>query len=388
MNERSTPSSSHSSLPILRVALIGLGSRGLRTLQRYRHLDGVSVVAVADKEPKQIAEAQALLHAQGMPAPLCSSTEVQDIFQRGDVDLVLVCTDWFSHAHLAVEAMEAGKHVAVEVPAAVTLEECWRIVEVSRRTGRCFFLLENCCFDPFHLHALELVGSGHLGEIKHCEGAYLHDLHTWEREHCSEVPLYRWMDEEHPFTSGNAYPTHGIGPMSQLLGIHREDRFTELYATSALPDQPLSRRLSTILLRTARGCTALLQLDLSTPRPYSRLQSVMGTEGYLCKYPSPHLQLSSLPEALRGDAVADFLAQSAPSPMDRWIKEGQAKGVENVMNYVMDAHLIDCLKRGLSPAISVEDAALWSSIIELSARSEETNRPVPIPDFTQDRPAR
>ena len=82
MNERSTPSSSHSSLPILRVALIGLGSRGLRTLQRYRHLDGVSVVAVADKEPKQVAEAQALLHAQGMPAPLCSSTEVQDIFQR------------------------------------------------------------------------------------------------------------------------------------------------------------------------------------------------------------------------------------------------------------------------------------------------------------------
>ena len=163
MNERSTPSPSYSSLPILRVALIGLGSRGLRTLQRYRHLDGVSVVAVADKEPKQVAEAQALLHAQGMPAPLCSTTEVQDIFQRGDVDLVLVCTDWFSHAHLAVEAMEAGKHVAVEVPAAVTLEECWQIDEVSRRTGRCFFLLENCCFDPFHLHALELVGSGHLG---------------------------------------------------------------------------------------------------------------------------------------------------------------------------------------------------------------------------------
>ena len=86
------------------------------------------------------------------------------------------------------------------------------------------------------------------------------------------------MDEGYPFAAGNAYPTHGIGPMAQLLDIHHGDRFTELYAISSDPDAPLSERISTILLRTERGRTASLHLDLHTPRPYSRLQSLSGRE--------------------------------------------------------------------------------------------------------------
>ena len=171
--------------------------------------------------------------------------------------------------------------------------------------------------------------------------------------------------------------------MAQLLDIHHGDRFTELYAISSDPDAPLSERISTILLRTERGRTASLHLDLHTPRPYSRLQSLSGSEGFLCKYPSPTLQLRGWSEALTGDEVEDYLTREACSPLEPWIQEGKDKGVENVMNYVMDARLIHCLRHGQPLDLTVYDAALWSSVIELSARSESERRPVEIPDFTR-----
>ena len=368
----------------MRLGIIGLGQRGLRTIQRYRYIEGATIVALSDIYPERIQEAQTLLSSLGCPeAKGYSREQIPEMLASGEVDLVLICTDWYSHVPLACAAMEAGLHVAVEVPAALTLEDCWRLVETSERMGRHYFPLENCCFDPFHLRTLALVAKGELGRIKHCSGGYIHDLHSLSALGQEEIPLLGWMDEGYPFAAGNAYPTHGIGPMAQLLDIHHGDRFTELYAISSDPDAPLSERISTILLRTEQGRTASLHLDLHTPRPYSRLQSLSGSEGFLCKYPSPTLQLRGWSEALTGDEVEDYLTREACSPLEPWIQEGKDKGVENVMNYVMDARLIHCLRHGQPLDLTVYDAALWSSVIELSAHSESERRPVEIPDFTR-----
>lgn len=367
----------------MRLGIIGLGRRGLRTIQRYRYIEGATIVALSDIHPERIREAQMLLSSLGCPeAKGYGREQIPQMLYSGEVDLVLICTDWYSHVPLACATMEAGLHVAVEVPAALMLEDCWRLVETSERMGRHYFPLENCCFDPFHLRTLALVAKGRLGRIKHCSGGYIHDLHSLSALGQGEIPLLGWMDEGYPFAAGNAYPTHGIGPLAQLLDIHHGDRFTELYAISSDPEAPLSERVSTILLRTELGRTASLHLDLCTPRPYSRLQSLSGSEGFLCKYPIPTLQLRGWSEALSGGEVEDYLAREACSPLEPWIQEGKAKGVENVMNYVMDARLIHCLRRGLPLDLTVYDAALWSSVIELSARSEGERRPVEIPDFT------
>lgn len=368
----------------MRLGIIGLGQRGLRTIQRYRHIEGATIVALSDIYPERIQEAQTLLSSLGCPeAKGYSREQIPEMLASGEVDLVLICTDWYSHVPLACATMEAGLHVAVEVPAALTLEDCWRLVETSERMGRHYFPLENCCFDPFHLRTLALVAKGELGRVKHCSGGYIHDLHSLSDLGQEEIPLLGWMDEGYPFAAGNAYPTHGLGPMAQLLDIHHGDRFTELYAISSDPDAPLSERISTILLRTEQGRTASLHLDLHTPRPYSRLQSLSGSEGFLCKYPSPTLQLRGWSEALIGDEVEDYLTREACSPLESWIQEGKDKGVKNVMNYVMDARLIHCLRHGQPLDLTVYDAALWSSVIELSARSESERRPVEIPDFTR-----
>ena len=383
MKEQHPLSPAYSPLSHVRLGIIGLGQRGLRTIQRYRYIEGATIVALSDIHPERIREAQALLGSLGCPeAKGYGREQIPQMLHSGEVDLVLICTDWYSHVPLACSALEAGLHVAVEVPAALTLEDCWRLVETSERMERHYFPLENCCFDPFHLRTLALVAKGRLGRIKHCSGGYIHDLHSLSALGQGEIPLLGWMDEGYPFAAGNAYPTHGIGPLAQLLDIHHGDRFTELYAISSDPEAPLSERVSTILLRTELGRTASLHLDLCTPRPYSRLQSLSGSEGFLCKYPIPTLQLRGWSEALSGDEVEDYLAREACSPLEPWIQEGKAKGVENVMNYVMDARLIHCLRRGLPLDLTVYDAALWSSVIELSARSEGERRPVEIPDFT------
>lgn len=383
MKEQHPLSPAYSPLFHVRLGIIGLGRRGLRTIQRYRYIEGATIVALSDIHPERIREAQALLGSLGCPeAKGYGREQIPQMLYSGEVDLVLICTDWYSHVPLACSALEAGLHVAVEVPAALTLEDCWRLVETSECMRRHYFPLENCCFDPFHLRTLALVAKGRLGRIKHCSGGYIHDLHSLSALGQGEIPLLGWMDEGYPFAAGNAYPTHGIGPLAQLLDIHHGDRFTELYAISSDPEAPLSERVSTILLRTELGRTASLHLDLCTPRPYSRLQSLSGSEGFLCKYPIPTLQLRGWSEALSGGEVEDYLAREACSPLEPWIQEGKAKGVENVMNYVMDARLIHCLCRGLPLDLTVYDAALWSSVIELSARSEGERRPVEIPDFT------
>lgn len=383
MKEQHPLSPAYSPLSHVRLGIIGLGRRGLRTIQRYRYIEGATIVALSDIHPERIREAQALLGSLGCPeAKGYGREQIPQMLYSGEVDLVLICTDWYSHVPLACSALEAGLHVAVEVPAALTLEDCWRLVETSERMERHYFPLENCCFDPFHLRSLALVAEGRLGRIKHCSGGYIHDLHSLSALGQGEIPLLGWMDEGYPFAAGNAYPTHGIGPLAQLLDIHHGDRFTELYAISSDPEAPLSERVSTILLRTELGRTASLHLDLCTPRPYSRLQSLSGSEGFVCKYPIPTLQLRGWSEALSGGEVEDYLAREACSPLEPWIQEGKAKGVENVMNYVMDARLIHCLRRGLPLDLTVYDAALWSSVIELSARSEGERRPVEIPDFT------
>ena len=187
----------------MRLGIIGLGRRGLRTIQRYRYIEGATIVALSDIHPERIREAQVLLSSLGCPeAKEYSGEQIPQMLYSGEVDLVLICTDWYSHVPLACLALEAGLHVAVEVPAALTLEDCWRLVETSERMRRHYFPLENCCFDPFHLRTLALIAEGRLGRIKHCSGGYIHDLHSLSALGQGEIPLLGWMDECYPFAAG------------------------------------------------------------------------------------------------------------------------------------------------------------------------------------------
>lgn len=377
-------------LPLVRIGLIGLGQRGLRMLERYRLIGGAQIVAVADSCSDAVFEAQEVLSNSKRPVALGLQGEDcwQEMCALSEVDLIYICTPWEHHTPMAVAAMRAGKHVAVEVPAAMSVEDCWLLVETARQTQRHLFLAENCCYDRFHLGVRSAVQRGEFGAITHCEGAYIHDL----RSDFGLFPFTRsesrsWMAAAYAQHIGNSYPTHAIGPIAQLLNIHRGDRLLSLTSMSsqAIDEATGEGRVNSTLIRTELGRTILLQLDMTTGRPYSRLQTVCGTKGFAQKYPVPTFS-STQTEAILTAEAAELAtdAAAATCPAFAVWQEGERRGTDNAMNYAMDVRLIHCLQNGLPLDIDAYDAAEWSCLTELTALSAaQHGKSVAIPDFTE-----
>lgn len=153
--------------------------------------------------------------------------------------------------------------------------------------------------------------------------------------------------------------------------------------TSSPQTDSAAGKINSTLIRTVKGRTVLLQLDVTTPRPYSRLQTVCGTEGFSQKYPEPVLKVRDS-QLLTGEAALSLVDDFLTSHAAQLWKRGHEMAVPNEMNYAMDARLIYCLRKGLPLDIDVYDAAEWSCLAELSELSaSQGGRPVQIPDFTQ-----
>lgn len=342
---------------IINAAIIGLGHRGLATLSRLRHIDNIRVVACVDSDPLARKAAGREAIARGMVVPRLLS-DWEELIPGSPAILLIICTPRQTHSAISVAAMERGFDVAVEVPAATTLDECRQLVSAVRRTGRWFTMLENCCYDPFTLITDRLAEDGIFGELTHCEGSYIHDL----RDRTG------YLGDMLSDRMSNPYPTHGIGPMCCLLDIGRSDTIVSLCSMSSTATP--ATLINTTILRTRRGRTMLLQLDMTTPRPYSRLQTVCGTKGYISKYPVEILQADTIGTApLTGSALTDYLSCHSHPLLDLYEEEGKRKGVENMMNYIMDRRMTELYMRGCPPDITVEDAALWSAIAPLTALS-------------------
>ena len=121
--------------------------------------------------------------------------------------------------------MEHGKHVAIEVPAAMTLDEIWALINTSEKTRKHCMQLENCVYDFFELTTLNMAQQGVFGDVLHVEGSYIHNLEEFWSEYWNN-----WRMDYNRKNRGDVYATHGMGPACQLLGIHRGDRMDYLVA--------------------------------------------------------------------------------------------------------------------------------------------------------------
>lgn len=376
-------------ISLVRIALIGLGRRGMKTLQRYSYVRGAMITYLVDLDAERLEEANEILLGDGRsPAQkLCGQDAWREVCERPDVDLVYICTEWHTHAEMATYAMLKGKHVAVEVPAATTVDECWQLVQTAEKTQRHCFMTENCCYDFFALGTLEMHRKGMFGEITHCEGAYIHDLtassSVVERSCTDRDTQENWIERACLLQGGNPYPTHAIGPIAQLLGFHRRDSMSQLVSVSSCGTKgtrlPIGS-VNTTLVQTEHGVSVMLQLDVTTHRPYSRLQTVCGTRAYVQKYPLPTIQVGE--ELLTGKDALERMENYARSDAAALWREGKALGAPNAMNYAMDARLMYCLNQGLPLDIDVYDAAEWSCLVELTKNSAECGgKSVKIPCF-------
>ena len=395
----------------VRIGFIGLGMRGPDAVNRMTCIDGVTVVALCDLEPNRVEKVQLeILDAKGLPKAAAYSGENgwKQLCERDDIDLVYICTNWQTHVPMAVYAMQHGKHVAVEVPAATSIEECWQLVDVAEQTQRHCMMLENCCYDFFEMTALNMAQQGLLGEVIHGEGAYIHNLEPY-------WPYYydNWRLDFNQKHSGDVYPTHGLGPLCQVFNIHRGDRMKTLVsmATPSFNGKKLAREMmqtndfangdmTTTMIQTEQGKTMLIEHDVYTNRPYNRLYQLTGTEGFANKYPSEGFTVleKNLPEYLLTEdhepldphgfvpeSVKAILLDTYKHPIAKEIEEkAKEVGGHGGMDFIMDYRLIYCLHNGLPLDEDVYDAAEWSCLGELTAASiENGGMPVAMPDFTR-----
>lgn len=392
-------------LPKVRIAIIGLGIRGTRALKRLPYIDNAYVTAVCDISYDNIKRSVRFLKSQQLTDTkvLQGADAWKKICELPDVDLVYICTDWKSHTPIAVYAMQCGKHVCIEVPAASTVDECWQLVNAAECSRRHCMMLENCCYDVFELAVMNMVRQGLLGEIIHLDGAYIHDLRgmLFGSQHVDNI---HWQLEYFVEHTGNPYPTHGVGPLCQLLDIHRKDQLSHLvsmstsqvglsgYAmrkygsNSAEALKPyLLGDMNTTIIRTQKGKTITLQHDICNPRPYERTFTVSGTQGFARKYPIPPIAIEpSAHRALTPSKTRKLIENYAHPYVLQWAEKAHKLCGNRARDYIMDARLIHCLHLGLPLDQDVYDAVEWSCLTELTEISVLSGSlPVDIPDFTR-----
>lgn len=394
-------------LPTVRIAVVGLGWRGGPAVERLLQVDGAAVTAICDLVPAKIAAAQKAIRDAGRPAAFeCGAGDPEAwrvLCDRDDVDLLYICTPWDLHVPMAVAAMRAGKHAGVEVPAALTIDDCWQLVDTAEETRRHCMMLENVCYDFFEMATLRMVREGVFGDIVHAECAYIHDLRhlKFDKDNGYEG---MWRLDHSVRRNGNLYPTHGLGPVAQCMGINRGDRFDHLVSMSTDQfglslfakenfgaDSSEARRryalgdMNTSLVRTANGRTVMIQHDTTSPRPYSRIHLMSGTRGIVMKYPKRLVALEPDAHDWLEDEKLEQLVERHRHPLEAAIgARAREVGGHGGMDFVMDWRLVHCLRRGLPLDQDVYDAAAWSSICELSERSVGNRScPVEVPDFTR-----
>jgi predicted dehydrogenase len=392
----------------VRVAIIGLGMRGQGAVHRLSFIEEVKIVALADVVTSSVDDAQKTLMEMGRPPAdgYSSADGWKEICERNDIDLVYVCTHWDLHAPIAIYAMEEGKHVALEVPAALTIEECWDLVNTAERTRRHMMMLENCNYDFFEMAMLNMAQKGLFGEIVHAEGAYIHDLRSMLFAEEGEPGHYwdMWRLKHNQAKSGSLYPTHGLGPIAHAMNIHRGDRMEYLVSVSTDQfglseyakqkfgeDSDYAKRdynrgdMNTTIIKTAKGKTIKIQHDVTSPRPYSRIHMLSGTKGFAQKWPVTGIALEPNAHHFLPENELQALLKEYEHPIVKEVGEkAKQVGGHGGMDFIMDYRLIYCLRHGLPLDQDVYDAAEWSSVIELSQVSvKNQGMPVQIPDFTR-----
>ena len=399
-------------LETVRVGFIGLGMRGPGAVERWLHIPGTQIVALCDIDEGRTKRAANIVTRAGQPEPALyfgSEDSWKALCERDDIDVVYIVTDWKNHAKMGVYAMEHGKHAAIEVPAAMTMDEIWALINTSERTRKHCIQLENCVYDFFELTTLNMAQQGLFGEVLHVEGSYIHNLEEFWPYYAND-----WRLSYNREFRGDVYATHGLGPACQLLDIHRGDRMKTLVAmdTKAATGPEMVKKFkgedapdfqngdhTMTFIRTENGKTIHIQHDVMNPRPYSRMYQLTGTKGFANKYPIEQYCLR--PENVDATEIPDHenlnmhsavprhvkeaLMEQYKHPIHRELEETAKKvGGHGGMDYIMDYRLVYCLQNGLPLDMDVYDLAEWCCMAELTRLSiENGSAPVAVPDFTR-----
>jgi len=392
----------------VRLGIIGLGQRGPSHLNTMMSIEGVEIKALCDIVPAKAERCGEIAKKKGHTPVLYADgkDEWKKLCERKDLDLIIVTTPWYMHAEMSIYAMEQGKHVMSEVPAAGTIEECWQLVETSERTKKHLFMAENYPYMEFQLLTLNMARKGFFGEVVHGEGAY----NTSKMGNNFSRNMYwdMWWLRQYAWRKGNIYPPHGLGPVALIFNINRGDRLDFLVSVESA-DFMMEKRcrelaqtddffrpfvgrdfrgnMNVTTIRTKNGKTIMLQHDATTPSPHNLIHGIYGTHGAASFDPPPARIATGANNLVEykwasPDEFEKIKTQYTPE-ITRKMREVARQSGHGGSDIQICWRLIDCLRHGLPLDQDVYDAAAWSSIIPLSEWSvNNRSNSIDIPDFT------
>lgn len=390
-------------IDIVRVGFVGVGGMGGAHVRNFLGLEGIEIVALCDIDSARNEEVSSWVTDDGRAPPAMygrHETDFVRMCETEDLDLVFTATPWEWHVPVCVSAMENGKHAATEVPATYTMDDCWRLVEYAEKYRKHCVMMENCNYDRPEMMVFHMARSGLFGDILHAECGYLHDLREIK---FSEVGEGLWRRAHSMVRDGNLYPTHGLGPVANVMDINRGDQFEYLVSMSSpsqglqewamanYPENHLKRReryvlgdVNTTMIKTVRGRTIYLSHDTNLPRPYSRIHMVQGTKGLFQGYPH-RVHIEGLSPGHEWQDWMD-LRDKYDHPLWKDLEEQSEGAGHGGMDFIEDYRLVKCLREGKPTDMNVYDAAAMSVITPLSEWSvANRSRPIDVPDFTRGR---
>ena len=393
----------------IRMGVIGYGKRGSYVTEHSLHsIPSIEVTAVCDLYQDRVDDG-IKLNEKKYGNKVLGTLNYHDVLASDNVDAVYVACSWEYHIEVAIEAMKAGKVVALEVGGAYSIDELNRLVAAYESTKTPIMFMENCCFDKFELLATAVARSGKLGKIVHCHGTYAHDL----RGEISSGNVERhYRLRNYTYRNSENYPTHELGPIAKLLNINRGNRMLSLVSVASkacgleqyVKDHPeLVEKDPTLEGRTfkqgdivntiitcAGGETILLRLDTTLPRPYySREFGIRGSKGFCLKdtntiYLDGEKEywdtVAGVRESL--DTADKYNDEFLPDLWKNITKEELESGHGGIDTLEFKI-FADCLLQGKEMPIDVYDAAAWMAVTALSEQSIMLGgAPQLIPDFT------
>jgi predicted dehydrogenase len=403
--------------PAVKLGFIGVGMRGQNHVDNALRRKDVNVVAICDIDDRMLDMAGALFKKAGKPIPKIFKGDVyawKKMLELKELDAVIISTPWEWHTPMIMGCLEAGiKYVGTEVIVGITLQDHWDVVKAAEHNNAHVMMLENVCYRRDVMAILNMVRQGLFGELIHLQAGYQHDLRRvkfnngqtaygggveFGEKAFSEA---RWRTGHSVHRNGDLYPTHGIGPVAQMIDINRGNQFVSLSSFASKsrglhdyiikhggeqhPNAKVEFKLGdivTTMIRCANGETILLQHDTNLPRPYSLGFRVQGTKGiWMDVNHSLYIEGVSATNDAWEDAKA-YLDKYDHPLWKRWSTSTEGAGHGGMDFFVLHA-FIESVKRKTATPMDVYDAVAWSAITPLSEQSIALgNETVNFPDFT------
>ncbi len=361
----------------IHVAYIGTGKQGMEHVKlqkQYADANNIAQVAVCDLYQKHLDKSRSYTGVKESDA----FRDHRKLLERKDVDAVVIATVDNWHAQVAIDALQAGKHVFCEKPMTRFLEEAFQVFDAVKKSGKTYVIGSQGCMDSKWHKAAEWIKAGKLGPLvwgqasycrnnpKNSEWSYPVDSDANEQN----LDWQRWLgrapkipfNPEHYF-SWHKYYAYNSGIIGNLL----PHRFQPLMIAAGTPEFP--RRVvatGTRKVSTDREITDTTHLLAEFPNGLTL--AVAGTT----------VNEQGLPEIIRGRKATLHFASSQnkvelhPESIftDELEIESFTDGKPTERIEVLEKNFFDCIRSGQAPVANVDLAIRAQTVLCLAEMSE------------------